>query len=98
MTAPSNEKFYFCSDQGLAAFIWFCNCGEEVFVRVDLDAKGRPIVVFRDDLRGNPCSELSDLYTSGQAQLRDAQEFARCFQAVGYRIRAAYKRTKGAQT
>jgi hypothetical protein len=91
MSNPAEPKLYFTADQGLAAFIWYVNCGDEVFVRVDTPTNGQPVIVFRDDLRDNPCTELKKLYHDG-AQLRDVKDFCHCYRAVQGEIRAAYKR------
>lgn len=86
----TDEKFYYCPDQGIASFIWFVTAGEDTFDHIDFDEKGRPVVVFRDNIKGTSCTELVNLYHSG-AQLTDVKEFCRCYQLVGFKIRSAYR-------
>jgi hypothetical protein len=87
------EKFYPCSDQGLAAFIWFVTAGEDTFDHIDFDEKDRPVVVFLDNMKDNPCADLAKLYHSG-AMVRDAKEPCNCCHSIAKEIRAAYRAAK----
>jgi hypothetical protein len=90
--SPAEPKLYSTTGQGLAAFIWYVNCNEDAFVRVDIQPQGRPVLVLRDDLRGNPCKELETLYHDG-VQLRNVREYALCYRQLTNEIRAAFKKS-----
>jgi hypothetical protein len=82
------EKLYNTRDAGVASFIWYVTAGEDTFVRVDVDDNNRPTIWSRDAMENNSCSALETMYRSG-ARLTDVQEFVRCFNLIGYKLRKA---------